>query len=96
VDAEDLVRFGEFVQAVHERRELDVTELREAGRLLSEMAQASADMADYVRAEVTALRERNVLHDDTGTDPEARVSEVRHCPWPCKSGSGPLFVIVSR
>ncbi|MFI6910004.1 hypothetical protein ACIBKY_52710 [Nonomuraea sp. NPDC050394] len=46
--------------------------------MLSEVARASAYMVGYVRAEAASLCKRNVLHDDTGDDPEARVAEVRH------------------
>ncbi|MGW4423954.1 hypothetical protein [Streptosporangium sp. NPDC004631] len=77
MNAEDLTRFGELLQAVSERRTLDLTELHDAGRLLGEVTLAAAAAASHMRTEVAALPKRYILHDDTGDAPEPRIVEAR-------------------
>ncbi|MFF5210500.1 hypothetical protein [Streptosporangium sp. NPDC000396] len=77
MDAEDMARFGELLQAVRERRALDVAELHEAGWLLAEVTRYTAALAEHLRTEVARLPGRFILRDDTGDDPEARLVEVR-------------------
>lgn len=76
MDAEDLTKFGELLQAARERRALEVTELYETGWLLSKMTRAAAALADHMRTEIQALPSRYVLRDDTGDDPGARLAET--------------------
>ncbi|MBB2743447.1 UNVERIFIED_ORG: hypothetical protein FHR35_003283 [Microbispora rosea subsp. rosea] len=79
METDDLARFDEFVRAVREGRELNPSELHQAGRLLREMIEAAVTVAAHVRTEVKALPTRYVLCDKTGDpDPGARLAEVLH------------------
>jgi hypothetical protein len=77
MDHDDFARFGELVQVACEQGELDLTALREAEQLLSQMASAAVVLADHVVTETSALPKRHVLQDDTGDDPMARLAEIR-------------------
>ncbi|MER7206773.1 hypothetical protein ABT340_06845 [Streptosporangium sp. NPDC000239] len=82
MDSEDLVRLGELIQAARKRREVDMADLREALRLLGEVTQATATVADHLRTEIAPLRKRctargDLLCDDTGEDAEPLLAEVR-------------------
>ncbi|WP_432924234.1 hypothetical protein ACQPZZ_28925 [Microbispora sp. CA-135349] len=79
METEDLARFDEFVRAVREGRELNPSELHEAGKLLREIVEAAVAVAAHVRTEVKSLPTRYALHDKTGDpDPGARLAEVVH------------------
>ncbi|MEU9886369.1 hypothetical protein [Sphaerisporangium sp. NPDC051011] len=76
MDPGDYTRFGDLVQVARERRELDMTALRESERLLGEMASAAAVLAEHVQTEISALPKRHLLSDDSGDDPMARIAEI--------------------
>ncbi|GGO83260.1 hypothetical protein [Nonomuraea cavernae] len=76
MDPSDVARFEELLQVACEKGELDLSALREAQQLLSEMASAAVVLADHVESEISPLPRRHALRDDTGDEAAARLAEI--------------------